>query len=333
MNESHPSRKRFGDIINLTFKVYFSDFWRNLGTGVLIFLASLLCFIPLVLVFLSAISFTGYPFYDFNPAIIVALVLGYILIIVGVSIFVPSFFTSFFGQKTLDTLQKNEVTPKERRKKMFSSVGRIAGVQTIYIVAYAILSIAISIPMFINMFSYSFMELAYGYGMDQFSNMMWMNNIYSIVLTLAALIFVFLKQEALFQNKRWFSAFGGGIRTLFKGNFWVTIGEFIVFGLMVMVATYIIFFISFLILGLIGAAIIIPFGLMGAGGSLTSAAIVAISVLGTIFVAVMVAFSSIYTGLVEVFSAIVYFNARTTSDGEAFPGFDENAALESGKEE
>jgi len=318
MRQTHPTRKNFGEIFVLTFKIYFKDFWRNLGFASLVVGTVLVFAIPFIVIFAVSFNATGYPFVDMEPGALIAMVVSYLLLLIPVAVIAPSLLTGYFSPKTIDFLEGKQRDKGVRSRVMFQSLGRISGAQTVYLLAYLLPIIVLECLMFSKMGGINMMMMAnmdYDYLFDYIGLSFLAYIVYYVILLLG----VFTKQVALFEHKRWFGALGKSIKTIASGNFWISAGYYIVFGLVVGIAAYFVFIFAFINLFIL----VVLLAGIGSASAITASAsagmIVLAVILGLIALAIIIAIYAVEYGLFSVFTTLAYFNARTKSEGIPFP--------------
>lgn len=319
MKQSHPSRKTFGEIFTLTFKIYFGSFWKNIRFGTLIMSVVLLFAVPVIVVLLSTINFTGYPFMNASFGTTAGLAASYILFYAAASVFAPSFFTSYFSPKTIDYLEEKQRSENERRQLISNVFGRVTGAQTAYFLIYLLVVVLFNYLLYLEIGNIDMMSLVTG-NLSGLLSYLLFSAIYILVIVAIGVFSVFTKQTALFEHRRWFGALSKAVRTMVTGKFWANIGYLIVFGLVLNFGLYILAVVISLI-ALLFAALLFGFGTgfsaMAFSGN--PALIAGGVVLGLIVFVLIAALCALSSGLTSVFHTLVYFNARTASENIPFP--------------
>ena len=328
MKQSHPSRKTFGEVFTLIFKIYFKDFWRNLAFGALIAAVCILFFVPYFLGTFSSISLTGYPFTSGSTELSVGTWASYLIGLAVLVVFAPALSYGYFGPKTIDYLEQKSREKGQHLSLAFRLFGRISGANA----AYFFSAFLILAPMY-------YLVYAQGEKLDTMSalygNYLPFVNYFVLVFSTSLLaqffnfLQIFTPQTALFEQKRGFSALGKAIKTLFSGNFWETLGYVIVIGLVLYFGTYVISIVVGLLIFLM-ASLFISFGtvfdlLLYTNVHLTMREMISLGVIGLILVAFISLIGSINMGLSTVFKTLIYFNAKTRSENVPFPSKEEDS--------
>ena len=254
MKQSHPTRKTFGEIFTLTFRIYFKNFWKNLGTGTLIAAVCLLFFVPYYVSYLSSINFSGYPFMNSSMPLSAGTWISYFLALALMTVFGHSLITGYFAPKTIDFLEQKMREKGERLNLAFQVFGRISSAQTVFFLIYMLLLAPLGYLIILQAGKLDTLNVLYG-GFKAFINYFLLVAGVSVLAALINMLCVFTAQTALFEQKRWFGAFGKAVKTMVSGNFWITVGYFIVFGLVISIGSYFISIFIGLIMFLFGMTI------------------------------------------------------------------------------
>jgi hypothetical protein len=312
MKNNDFTPKKLGGILNSTFKVYFKKFLSNFVVALVFMVIAAILMTPYFISVFSLDVGVGYPFYDYSQGNMIAFILGLTLMSLAAYIILPSLLTGYFAPKTIDVLMLKQRDEKERRTILVKSFGRVA------LAKLSQLSlILIPIVIFAGLSAYYFADIGLTDMIYEISNIVIIFLIYMafmFIVFIYVLLTVFTNQIAFFEDKKGFKAVFASIKLMAKGNFWVTLGHYLVFALILSAAMY---SVTIPLVVVISFALI-PSSLMIAGGGMTVLSIILI-VLAACF---MLCVSAIYYGLYEVFICHLYFNARTRTEDIAFPGDD-----------
>lgn len=321
----HPSRKNFGEIFALAFKTYFSNFGKNLGFVLLIVLGALVLAIPYIISAAVTVNETGYPFLNKNIAAVVGFALSGILAVVAGNLLMPSMITGYLGPRTIDMLENTEREKGERVRIMFRSIGRVVSSMFSYGVIVTVLTALAFAGLFFSLYNYSVMGY---YGGDPVSGwMIVMAVVGAIAIVVLALFAMFTKQVSFFEKTTWFKSVFRSFKLMKGKNFWPTLGSMILFGLVLMVAVYIIMIIVVIVIMLFALLVA---GISGGFANIAqlqelSGGIIALIV---VFYAIMIVIQTVYASLTEVYTNLLYFNARARTENIPFPGYVQPDELE-----
>lgn len=331
MKKAHPTRKDFGDIFSLTFSIYFKNFWRNLGFGMPIAFVVFLFTVPYILITLSSINFTGYPFVSDATSMMVGQRASYFLLLLVSALLAPVFLTNYLAPKTIDALEHRRREKKEYMRLTFQVFGRTFTAQAAFFLITLGILVFSGILIAVQAKRIDMMSLL-NRNIEGLKIYFLIIVLISVVSFIVDLFCIFSKQVALFEHKRWFGAVGKSVKTIASGNFWVTMGYYLLFGLIVRLCGIVIIVVLLMFVGLVAAISIGIGALAGAATMLgTPLGIICIS----IFVVLLMALYAIISGLYSVFTTLTYFNARTVSEHIPFPSPEENKeekALAKGEE-
>ena len=315
MRKPHPSRKTFGDIFALTFEVYFKDFWRNLGYGMLISCVVVLFSLPYIAVFASSVNIAGYPFMIETKGTLFAFKVSFLLFLAAAGFFAPSFLTSYLGPKTLEHIEQKKRDKKAYLQLTWKVFGRTSSAQAAFSLVILILLEAANAVINRQLADTDMMSMVSG-NEDALIVFLSVSFLFTVAWMIVRLFSIFAKQIALFEHRTWFGAVLKSAGTIASGNFWATIGYYILFGLIIGFCTLVIVLILSAVLLFLAAMVLGVGALAGIVEALSDPVMFAFAAIVLVLVFVVLVLGR---GLHSVFTTLVYFNARTQSENIPFP--------------